>query len=307
MNIAVVGGTGFIGKHLVKFCLQSGHRVALFTRHPETGSPKHPLLTILPWPINMKKECQVKVDAVINLAGETINQRWTSSAKQAILESRINVTKQVIECMHNGAIETKVLLNGSAVGYYGHSEERLFTEQDQEDADDFLAAVTRQWENEADKVKGLGIRLVKARFGVVFGAEGGALQKMVMPYRMYAGGPIGKGNQWISWIHIEDALRLMIYCLENPRIEEVVNFTAPHPVTMDQLGRAIGAALNRPHWLPVPAFMFKAIFGEMSELLLKGQRVIPHKALEQGYSFLYPDIEKALKSIFSINEEEGDS
>ncbi|RXT04135.1 TIGR01777 family oxidoreductase [Ammoniphilus sp. CFH 90114] len=299
MLIAILGGTGFIGSHLVRGCIDKGYKVILLTRQPDKyQSTDH--VTYLKWPLQEGDPC-LEVDATINLAGETINQRWNSRAKSAILNSRVQTIQMLVKLMEQGKIKSSVVINGSAVGYYGHSDEALFTEKDRPkpQADDFLAQVVHAWEKEADQVAKLGIRLVKARIGVVLGREGGALPKMALPYQLFAGGRIGGGQQYLSWIHIKDIVGLMLYCIESRNIEGAVNFTAPQPVRMASFGQTLASVLNRPHWLPTPAFVFRLAFGEMSDLLLKGQQVIPQKALDSGYSYNFPDLKQALQNIFS--------
>jgi len=301
MKIAIFGGTGFIGSTWMKQWIHEGGEVFLVTRRPDQiPITTRSLVTVCPLPLQQR----LTVDGVINLAGETINQRWTRAAKTRILESRIHTTQHIVEAIVQGQLKTEVLINGSAVGYYGHSMDHSFTEldEDQRMKDDFLGHVTEVWEKEAAKVIEAGVRLVKARFGVVLGHTGGALSRMVLPYRMFVGGPIGQGNQWVSWIHVDDAVQLLNFCLHQKEVQGPVNFTAPQPSTMDQLGKTIAKVIKRPHWFPLPAFMGKALLGEMSDLILKGQRVIPTMALEHGFSFQYPNLELALRQILQHEE-----
>jgi len=295
MKIAIFGGTGFIGSAWIQHALQNGDEVVLFTRRPDQISwSDHKSVTVRGWPLDDTLE----VDGVINLAGETINQRWTVAAKERILESRINTTSRIVSEIQQGRLRTGVLINGSAVGYYGNSLESTFSEEDRvlRDQTDFLGKVTDVWESEAEKVLDSGVRLVKARFGVVLGREGGAFPRMVLPYRLFAGGPIGDGKQWVSWIHIMDVVRLLDFCLRND-VAGPVNFTATEPCTMNELGKTISAALNRPHWVPLPSFVLKGLLGEMSDLILKGQKVVPRKAMDQGFSFRFPNIRGAVDQI----------
>ncbi|WP_134701486.1 TIGR01777 family oxidoreductase [Ammoniphilus sp. YIM 78166] len=293
MKIAVLGGTGFIGGQLARQYIQQGHSLFLFTRNPHKYNTGNPLITYLKWPLQ-GGDTPLAVDALINLAGESINQRWTSSAKASILNSRIETTRELAQELEKG-IRTSVLLNASAVGYYGHSTTEIFDEDAMIPPQDFLAEVVHAWEEEVKPMAQQGIRVIRARFGVVLGREGGALPKMVLPYKLFAGGRVGSGNQYLSWIHIDDVVGLMLHCIEKDGVQAAVNFTAPNPVTMDQFGKTVGQVLHRPHWLPTPAFVLQLALGEMSDLVLKGQQVIPHRALETGYRFKYPFLKEALE------------
>lgn len=300
MRFAIFGGTGFIGSKWIQHALQNGDEVVLFTRRPDQVHVReHASLTVRGWPL----EDPLKVDGVINLAGETINQRWTPKAKQRIVESRKNTTARIVTEILKGTLLTKALINGSAVGFYGQSLDSTFTETDKplREKNDFLGEVTDVWEAEAEKVlEKSGIRLVKARFGVVLGVDGGAFPRMVLPYRLFAGGPIGNGQQWLSWIHISDVVRLLDFCLKNEMVGPV-NFTAPQPTTMDQFGKSIADVLHRPHWIPLPSFVLKGMLGEMSDLLLKGQKVLPQKALNHGFSFDFPTTQQAISELLLDN------
>ncbi len=297
MKIAVLGGTGFIGSQLARQYIQQGHSLCLFTRNPQKYTTSNPSITYLKWPLQ-SGDAPLGVDALINLAGETINQRWTFSAKASILNSRVQTTRELAQEMEQGRIRTPVLLNASAVGYYGHSTTEIFDEEAKVTPQDFLAEVVHAWERETESMVQQGIRVIRARFGVVLGREGGALSKMVLPYKLFAGGRVGTGNQYLSWIHIDDVVGLMLHCIENDDVQGAVNFTAPHPVTMNQFGKMVGQVLHRPHWLPTPAFILQLALGEMSDLVLKGQQVIPKRALEFGYPFHYPYLKEALEDCF---------
>lgn len=301
MTIAILGGTGFIGSALVEHLLQDGHRVVLFTRSNRRPSPIPHGVSIVEWPLTEK--ITHSVDAVINLAGETINQRWTDQAKKKIFKSRIETTRQLASAIENGQIQTQTLINGSAIGYYGHDETKVWTEDDRplNRPADFLASVVEAWEQEAIQVEKSQVRCIVARFGVVLGCHGGALPKMLAPYQAFIGGCIGQGSQPVSWIHVEDVIGLLLHCLKNAEITGVVNLTSPAPINMNDLGRSIGRIMGRPHWLPVPGWALRLLFGEMSDLLLKGQKVIPKRAIETGYRFKYPTINLALQNLACLN------
>lgn len=295
MKIAILGGTGFIGKRLVQRCQEQGHHVYLLTRHPENKQDH--TLSFIKWPIP-EQDLPLTFDAVINLAGETINQRWTTSAKSAILHSRVQTTQTLVRMLEQGLIKTPMMVNGSAVGYYGHSDTEVFNEESTVSPQDFLAEVVHAWEKEADKIPSLGIRVIKARFGVVLDLHGGALPKMILPYKLFVGGRMGSGKQYLSWIHLDDAVNLILYCIEQETMQGAVNFTAPHPVNMEQFGQNVAKVLRRPHWLPAPSFAFRIAMGEMADLLLKGQQAIPQKALQSGFKFRFPELNSALESLF---------
>ncbi|NOZ69543.1 MAG: TIGR01777 family protein, partial [Deferribacteres bacterium] len=236
-------------------------------------------------------------DAVVNLAGEPVAPgRWTSERKKRILSSRINTTRALVQSMQQAQKRPRVLVSASAVGYYGPHNDEYVTEETPPGSD-FLADVCVKWEAEAFRAEALNIRVVTVRLGAVLGADGGALPRMVLPFKLFLGGPIGSGRQWFSWIHIDDVAGIIRFALENNAVSGPVNATAPTPVTNRDFSSALGRALHRPSCLPVPAFMVRLIFGEMGEMLLTGQRVLPDKALKAGYRFKYADLDDALKAI----------
>lgn len=190
-------------------------------------------------------------------------------------------------------------INASAIGYYGTSEIESFTEQHETPGNDFLANTVYSWEQEASKARSLGIRTIYARFGVVLGANEGALPKMLLPYQFYIGGTIGSGKQWLSWIHIDDVVRMMDFIIHKKEIDGPLNMTAPTPIRMKEFGETIATIMKKPHWLPVPSFIIQTLLGEMSILVLEGQRVLPIKAIEHGYQYTFPEIDHALQNILS--------
>jgi uncharacterized protein (TIGR01777 family) len=296
MKIAILGGSGFIGKEVATHLVQAGHEVEIWSRNPEKyGSIVPGSIHLKKWPLEPSKKDR-STEAIVNLAGETINQRWTEKAKERIVSSRVKTTKALIEEIKEENISPKILINASAVGYYGTSLEDSFTEADGP-GEDFLAYVTKAWEQEADQASQYGVRVVKARFGVVLGKGDGALTRMVLPYKLFGGGPIGTGKQWIAWIHSKDVAGLIQFAIENTNIEGALNCTAPQTIRMNEFGLKLGNVMGRPHWLPVPPFALRILLGEMSDLVMKGQRVIPAKALEKGYRFSYADLELALRDL----------
>lgn len=295
--IAVTGGTGFIGSRLVRHFNEKGDRVVIIGRAlPRKPQPGIEYVT---WDRLDTDGAQLLegVDAIVNLAGESINQRWSRAAKERILNSRLKATEAVARLVDRLAQKPRVVVNGSGMSIYGTSEHDTYDESGPPRQTDFLAEVVEQWEQAAQAIR--APRLVLLRIGLVLGTEGGALPPMLMPYRLFAGGRVGSGRQWMSWIHLDDMVRLIDFCIERDDIRGPVNATAPAPVRNDDFGRAVGRAMGRPHWFPVPSFVLKAVFGELSVLLLEGQRVIPRKLQEHGFKFTYPTLEEALSQLLS--------
>jgi hypothetical protein len=237
-------------------------------------------------------------DAVVHLAGEPIAEsRWTPERKQEILNSRQLSTQKIVEAIAQANPKPTVLVNASAIGYYGTSETATFDETSPA-GNDFLAEVCQAWEAEAQKVKDAGVRLVILRLGIVLG-DGGALAKMTPPFKVFAGGPIGTGRQWFSWIHRDDLVNLILEALSRKDIEGVFNATAPNPVRMTELCQTIGETLNRPSWLPVPSFALEAYLGEGAKVVLEGQQVLPKRTTNYGFKYRYPTVKQALAEILA--------
>jgi hypothetical protein len=234
---------------------------------------------------------------VVNLAGEPIAERWTPEHKKAILDSRQLGTRKIVEAISQANPKPSVLINASAIGYYGTSETATFDETSAS-GNDFLAEVCQVWEAEAKKVKEAGVRLVILRLGIVLG-NGGALAKMIPPFQMFAGGPIGSGRQWFSWIHRDDLVDLILEALKRPEIEGTFNATAPNPVRMNQLCQTLGEVIHRPSWLPVPNFALELLLGESAKVVLEGQQVLPKATQAIGFQYQYPTLKPALTEIIS--------
>lgn len=299
MNIVITGGTGFVGRALTDSFASAGDHVFVLTRHPSKDQPGK---SFVEWLTDgSKPEERLKgehIDAFINLAGDPINKgRWTQRKKAAILKSRLLATQKSIHILREMDKKPRVFINASAIGYYGYSTNITFTEESEPLENSFPSRVCKRWEAEALEVEKSGIRTIIARLGVVMGKDGGALPKMVMPYRFYAGGTVGTGKQWLSWVHIQDVAHLFRFMIEHDQLSGPINVTAPHPVRMEQLGQTISDVLKRPHWLPMPEWAMKALFGEMSGFLLQGQKVLPRKVLETGYTFRFEHVEEALADI----------
>jgi uncharacterized protein len=300
MKIAIAGGTGLIGKALSNFLHKNGHEVIILTRQQQprstSESPRY-----ISW-LTIDNSSLIKeltdVEAFINLAGSTINTRWTAKGKEQIVDSRLHVVEELNRLICELPNKPKVLINASAVGFYGTSEERTFTEISKVAGTDFLAQTVVLWESAVKRIEEMGIRTVYCRFGVVLDSNAGALPRMVLPYRLFVGGTIGSGRQWLSWIHIQDVVRGIVFAIENNEVRGPVNFTAPYPVQMKEFGKTLAAVLNRPHWLPLPGFALKILLGEMSLLVLEGQRVLPDALLSHGFEFHYPQLLPALEDIY---------
>lgn len=304
MKIAISGATGFVGSRLVKRLHTEGHRILVLTRNttfaqkvfPSQAFPNLEIISYTPSVSGSWQDSIAGCDGVVNLAGEPIAEgRWTPERKQEILNTRKLGTQKIVEAIAKANPQPTVLVNTSAIGYYGTSETASFDE-DSASGNDFLAQVCQEWEAEASKVKNASVRLVILRFGIVLG-NGGALGKMITPFKLFAGGPIGSGQQWFSWIHLDDIVSLIIQALTKPTMEGVYNATAPQPVRMNDLSTTMGNVMNRPSWLPVPGFAIEAILGDGAKVVLEGQQVLPKRTLESGFEFQYPNLPSALKQI----------
>jgi hypothetical protein len=306
MRILLTGGTGFIGRPLVAALMRDGHAaVTLSRRHtPPLDWPAG--AELLPWsgpPSAIPQEALAGVDAVINLAGASIGEgRWTKRRKDLLFSSRILTTRALVDRIAVASARPKVLISASAVGYYGSydNDGAEFTEAARPGSD-FLATLCSHWEDEARKIVRHGVRLCLLRFGVVLDRDGGALPRMMLPFKFGAGGPVGSGQQVISWIHRADTVGLIRFALATERFSGPINATAPEPVQSRQFATLLGRAMHRPAFMPTPAFALRLALGEMADLALRGQRVLPTRALEFGYPFRYPDLEAALRAILGRN------
>ncbi|MDZ7994079.1 MAG: TIGR01777 family oxidoreductase [Nostoc sp. EfeVER01] len=306
MKVAITGATGFVGSRLVQRLHGEGHKTVVLTRNttfaqkvfPSEAFPNVEIVAYTPNASGSWQGVIASCDGVVNLAGEPIGEgRWTPERKQEILNSRKLGTQKIVEAIANANPQPSVLINASAIGYYGTSETATFDETSLS-GNDFLAQVCQAWEAEARKVKDAGVRLVILRFGIVLG-NGGALGKMIPPFKLFAGGPIGSGRQWFSWIHVDDLVNLILQALTKPEIEGVYNATAPNPVRMADLSQALGQVMNRPSWLPVPAFAIEALLGDGAIVVLEGQQVIPKRTVQTGFEYKYPNLQPALTQILT--------
>ncbi|MGB9698018.1 MAG: TIGR01777 family oxidoreductase, partial [Thermodesulfobacteriota bacterium] len=290
MKLLLTGGTGFVGSQLASRLLSEGNEVTILTRSLKTTKIPNPNVSYLEGDPTKRGAWQEKIkdhDGVINLAGASIFAKWTEEHKKAIRESRIRTTRNIVEGIPLRDDQSFTLFNASAVGYYGFHEDEELTE-DAPPGNDFLAQVARDWEDEASKAKEKGSRVIITRFGIVLGEKGGALGQMVPLFKKYLGGPIGSGQQWFSWIHIKDLVEAFVFLIKHPELSGPFNFSSPNPVRNKELAKALGKVLNRPSFLPAPGFLVKLVLGEFGSVILKGQRVIPRRLLDNGFQFQYP-------------------
>ncbi|CAI5998732.1 unnamed protein product [Closterium sp. NIES-64] len=299
--VAVVGGTGFVGSALVKALLAEGEQVKVLTRSVDrakevfAGTEGVELVGPEGWAAAVAGS-----GSVVNLAGTPISTRWSPAIKAEIISSRVDTTAKIVEAINSLPKDKRpsVLVNTSAVGFYGTSETATYDESSPA-GNDFLAEVCTKWEAEAQKVSPDSTRLAIIRFGVVLDKGGGALGKMLPIFQLFAGGPLGTGQQWMSWVHRDDLVALIIETLRNKEFTGVLNGTAPSPARMAQFCEALGSAIGRPSWLPVPNFAVQTLLGEGAMVVLDGQRVLPKRTESLGFRFKYRNIQNALAAIFS--------
>ncbi len=303
MKIVIAGGTGFIGRRLCHELINRQHDVVVLTRNASTGRAVLPPQThlqewdCLNW--GSLENMFSGADAVVNLAGAPIaDSRWTSSRKEILRSSRIDTTRMIVNALANIPIPTrpKVLINASGIGYYGLDGTKTVDELTKA-GKGFLADLCVEWEEEALRATDYGVRTMCLRTSMVLGKDGGALAKMLLPFKLFLGGPIGEGSQPVSWIHVEDHVRLIATILENESYKGPINAASPHPVTMKEFCMELGKALGRPSWLPVPTFALKIGLGELSTLMTHGQIVTPLMAQKLSFSFTYPHLQSALSAI----------
>ncbi|KAG2705826.1 hypothetical protein I3760_05G073400 [Carya illinoinensis] len=302
MTVSVTGATGFIGRRLVQRLHADNHRIRVLTRSRSKAELIFPVKDFPGIVIAEEpgwKDCIQGSDGVVNLAGLPISTRWSSEIKKEIKQSRIRVTSKVVDLINDApdAVRPTVLVSATAVGYYGSSETQVFDERSPS-GNDYLAEVCREWEATALRVN-KDVRLALIRIGVVLGKDGGALAKMIPLFMMFAGGPLGSGKQWFSWIHLDDIVNLIYEALSNPSYKGVINGTAPNPVRLTEMCEQLGNVMGRPSWLPVPDLALKAVLGEGASVVLEGQRVLPARAKELGFPFKYSYVKDALKAILS--------
>jgi len=296
-KICITGGTGFVGSELTRFLNDKGHRVVIFSRNPERHEKKENELLAFRSYQHLDYEINGS-DIVFNLAGENLfDQRWSDKVKSRILKSRVRTTRNVVNAIEKAKEKPEVLVSTSAVGYYGSRGDELLDEKVTA-GEDFLARVCVQWEEEALEVESAGVRLVMPRIGIVLDKSGGALEKMITPFKLFFGGPLGNGRQYFPWVHIGDVCESLWFAATNPDMKGPFNVASPNPVTMKVFAKELGKALNRPSLFPVPVFMLRIVVGEAADALVASQRVIPLKLTETGYNFRFTQVDEALKEIF---------
>ncbi|HSQ49751.1 MAG TPA: TIGR01777 family oxidoreductase [Nitrospiraceae bacterium] len=302
MQIVVTGGTGFIGRPLCSALCQEGHRVTLLTRRVEAQRSCDSIVTVVEWngrEAGDWEQCFNGADAVINLAGAPIaDGRWNDARKHLLMESRVLTTRLLVEALSRCSSKPRTLISASGIGYYGASDDRVLDEGAAR-GQGFLADLCLAWEAEAVRATEFGVRVVLLRTGMVLEEDDGALPKMLLPFQMFAGGPIMPGTQWVSWIHRHDHIGLIQWLLATASISGPVNAVAPEAVTMNRFCQSLGQVLHRPSWLPVPRFALRMALGELGTLMTTGQRVTPAKALSGGYVFHYSKLEPALRAILT--------
>ncbi|GAB4347529.1 MAG: TIGR01777 family oxidoreductase [Cyanophyceae cyanobacterium] len=304
MKIAIAGATGLVGTALVQRLHRDGDSLVVLTRNgdrarrqfPATTYPRLDVVPYQPQESGPWQEVIAGCDGVVNLAGAAIaDERWTEARKRELRNSRIVTTQKLVEAIAQAPQKPRVLVSGSAIGYYGASETAEFDESSPAGRD-FLAQLCQDWEAAAQGVVSGGVRLVTLRTGIVLG-NGGALGKMLLPFQLFAGGPIGTGRQWVSWIHEDDLAALIARALKDDRFSGIYNGTAPNPVSMTTLCGAVGRAMGRPSWLPVPAFALELLLGEGAKVILEGQKVLPKQAIAAGFNFQYETVEPAVAAV----------
>lgn len=299
MKILLTGATGLIGRALCKRLASEGHHLVGLSR---SAKPTGDVAEMHAWDTQSGPPPAPALDgveAVIHLAGEPIAaHRWTNEQKKRIRDSRIVTTRNLVNGLRAMTTKPATLISGSAIGFYGDRGDETLDEQSAA-GNGFMSEVCQDWEREAEPAASSGIRVARLRTGVVLSRAGGALQKLLTPFKLGLGGPLGNGKQWFSWIHIDDIVSVIHYTLNTATMSGPVNGTAPEPVTNAEFTRALGHALHRPAFLPVPKFGLQALMGEMSEVLLGSQRVLPNVLLQSGYAFRFPQLAPALQDLLS--------
>jgi uncharacterized protein len=301
MRVTVTGATGLIGHALVRGLQQRGDEVTVLTRDEEHAAELLPGAVVFGWRSPTRDPAPAEAfagrDAVVHLAGEPVDQRWTDEAKRRIRASRELGTRNLLAGLRAAAEpRPRVLVSQSAVGYYGPRRDEYVDESAPSPQGDFLADVVAAWEREARAAEELGLRVVLTRTGVVLSESGGALARMLPPFKLGLGGPVAGGRQWVPWVHLDDVVGAMLFSLDDERASGPVNVTAPEPVTNRELSRALGRVLVRPALTPVPAFALKLLYGEMASVVISGARVVPRRLQDLGYEFRRPALEPALRA-----------
>ena len=300
MRIVITGGSGLIGRAVARDLGEAGYEVVLLTRNTSKVGALPPNTRAVQWDGRTPEGWGKLLDeetGILHLAGDPVAEgRWTEEKKRRIRDSRVQTGQAVLAAIQQAKSRPKLLLQGSAVGYYGDGGDQVLTESSPS-GDDFLARVCVEWEASTAEVVFLGVRRPVLRTGIVLSMEGGALPKMALPFRLMAGGPMGGGRQWIPWIHIADEVGAIRFLIEHAEADGPFNLSAPEPVTNRDFSHALGRALSRPSFAPAPGFALRFLLGEMADALLHGQRAVPRRLLDLGYAFRYPEVSTALRNL----------
>lgn len=302
-TVAVTGGTGYVGSALVHHLVEKSYQVTCLTRNTErAGQQLPPGVVAKKWlgSDTPSKSLLDGMDAVVHLAGErALGTRLTEKKKELIMSSRVDTTQDLVHAMRNMRSPPKVFVCASAVGYYGAADSDVVFTEEAPAGDDFLGQVCARWEETAKQAEELGVRVVRTRLGVVFGPDGGPLEVMARPFRLFVGGPIAGGKQVISWVDRRDVVRALSFCLEQDDVRGPVNLCSPNPATNGEISAAIGRALSRPNYLPVPKLGLKVLFGEGADVIASGQRVVPAALQAHGFTFEHTDLDECLRDHLS--------
>lgn len=305
MKVIIAGGTGLIGRELAHNLSQEGHEVIVLSRNPEQGMGLLKAVRVAGWDAKTADgwgHLADGADAIINLPGQSIAgkallpTRWTEKRKHQIVQSRIDAARAIGEAVRAATHKPRVVIQASAVGYYGPCGDEIITESHPA-GQDFLANVCAQWEQSSTPLEAMGVRSAIIRIGLVLSTEDGVLAKLMLPFHLFAGGPLGSGRQWYPWVHMADVIGVIRFLIATESAHGIYNLTTPNPLTNREFGKLLGKVMHRPLWLPVPAFAFKLAFGELATLILDGQRAVPQNLSALGYSFQFDDAEAALRDL----------
>ena len=302
MKLVIAGGTGLIGTALSADLAADGHDVVVLSRQPEAASPPQGVV-VAGWDARSAygwKHLADGADAVVNLAGESLSRRWTADRKHRIRDSRLNAGRAVVEAIDSARQRPKVLVQASGIGYYGPCSSERVTESSPAGSD-FLGRLAVEWEDSTAAVDSLGVRRVIIRTGAVLSTAGGVLPRLLTPFRLFVGGPLAGGRQWFPWIHMIDQVRAIRHLLDDRDASGAFNLVAPESLTNAQFVRILGRVLRRPSLLPVPAFALRLALGEMSSVVIDGQRAVPRRLKQVGFEFRFPDAEQALTDLLSAS------
>ena len=301
MRIIITGGTGLLGRPLSAALAQAGHEVTVLSRQPGKVQNMPPGVKLAAWDGESSQgwgELADGADAVVNYAGESIaGGRWSDERKRKIRQSRINAGKAVMQAISAAAVKPKVLIQASGIDYYSAQTGDQAVTEASGPGSDFLAKVCFDWEASTAAAKAQGVRRPVVRTGIVLAADGGALPRLLLPFKLFAGGPLGSGKQWLPWIHIADHVAAVRFLIENETADGPFNLVAPNPVTNQEMAKAIGEVMGRPAFVPAPAFAMRAVLGEMATLVLEGRRVVPSKLQSLGFPFQYATVLPALRDL----------